>query len=372
MNNPITLFTGQWADMTIEDISAFAKSAGFDGLELACWGKHLEVQNALGSDGASYIEHILDAFDKNDIGVWSLGAHLVGQALTDQYATDPDLLALLPAHIRAGNPEQVRQNAAKEMMDTARVAEKIRDVAEKKYGERGKEMWNPTVVTGFTGSPLWHRAYAFAPYITDGDAVEHAFQEVVRRMHPVLDVFEKTGTKFALEVHPTEIAFDGVTALRLHKVIGRSSFGFNNDPSHLLYQGVDPVKYVKAIAEVGALHHSHIKDVTYGGGDGLAGVFGSHLAFGDEGRYWDFRSVGRGRVDTSAVIKTMISLGYTGPLSIEWEDANMKREAGATASQLVTRGLRDYNSAIAQKGYNMYKDPSNFQTGAFDNVFAQK
>ena len=101
--------------------------------------------------------------------------------------------------------------------------------------------------------------------------------------------------RFALEVRPTEIAFDIVTAERALEAIGyRDVFGFNFDPSHLQWQGIDPVHFLNEFSD--RVFHVHMKDVAVTL-DGRSGILASHLNFGASGRGWDFRSVGRGHVD---------------------------------------------------------------------------
>lgn len=107
------------------------------------------------------------------------------------------------------------------------------------------------------------------------------------------------------------------------------SFGFNFDPSHLVWQGVDPAEFIRFFPT--RIYHVHMKDaiVTL---NGRSGILSSHLSFGDYRRGWDFRSVGRGGVKFEEIIRALNTVKYTGPLSIEWEDSGMDREAGARES----------------------------------------
>ena len=181
------------------------------------------------------------------------------------------------------------------------------------------------VVNGFTGSSIWHLIYSFPP--VSEKQIEDGFQYFGDMWNPILDVFDENGVKFALEVHPTEIAFDIITAERALEAIGRrEAFGFNFDPSHLLWQGVDPVKFIKTFPD--RIYHVHMKDVMVTL-DGTSGILSSYLDFGQPGRGWDFRSLGRGEVDFEEIIRALNEIGYDGPLSVEWEDAAMDREAGA-------------------------------------------
>ncbi len=391
MQNPITLFTGQWADMTLEQIAAFAQRAGYDGLEMATWGKHYNVQKALHpKTGTAYVDNFLRTLDSHNLGVWSFGGHLVGQAIAAKFANDPDLLGILPDHIRSSDAERVRLNAAKEMGDTARAVEKFRDRATKLFGAaKAEKMYSPHVVTGFTGSPIWHKAYSFPP--VSATEIAAGFEEVAYRMARVLDVFRDTGNVFAKEIHPTEAAFDTVTTERVVDTVNRDEFGVNGDCSHFGYQGVNYLGYNKRMQERGKFFHTHIKDVfwqdvpTVGEGAsetqieavendprGVSGVHGGHLPFGDAMRYWDFRSVGRGRLPNGIIIARLIKRGYTGPFSVEWEDALLKRKAGAIASQLIVRGYRDEKQSLVNRGLAIYKDKRNYQNpSAFDKAFAQ-
>ena len=146
----------------------------------------------------------------------------------------------------------------------------------------------------------------------------------------ILDVFEEVDVKFALEVHPTEIAFDIITARRtIQAVGGRSSFGFNYDPSHLFWQKIDPVAFLKEFPD--RIYHVHMKDASFQL-DGKSGILSSHLNFGHPERGWDFRSLGRGSVNFEEIIRVLNQIDYKGPLSVEWEDCGMERFAGAKES----------------------------------------
>lgn len=317
MARPVTLFTGQWADLPLTELAPLAKEMGYGGLELACWGDHFDVQKALTND--SYVQNRWDILNKNGLQCFAISNHLVGQAVCDPI--DERHKAIVPAHVWGnGEPEGVRGRAAEEMKDTARAAAK--------FGVK--------VVPGFTGSSIWHSIYAFPP--TSQEYWDKGFEDFGKRWTPILEVFEEEGINFALEVHPTEIAFDTASAQRaLEAVNHHKRFGFNYDPSHLGYQGVDYVKFIRTFPD--RIFHVHMKDAWWGHGTGEAGVFGGHTTFGDAQRYWDFRSVGRGDVNFEEIIVALNDVGYDGPLSIEWEDSRMDRVHGGTESATFTKKL---------------------------------
>jgi len=315
MSRPVTLFTGQWADLPLEDLAGKASEFGYDGLELACWGDHFEVDKAIADAG--YADAKREQLENHDLQCLSISAHLVGQAVCDPI--DSRHKAILPEYVWGdGNPKGVNERAAEEIKNTARAAQKF-----------GVE-----VVNGFTGSGIWHMLYSFPP--VPESMIEQGFADFAAAWHPILDVFGECGVRFALEVHPTEIAFDIYTAKRALEALGhREEFGFNFDPSHLIWQGVDPVEFIREFPD--RIYHAHIKDaiVTL---NGKSGILASHLNFGDPRRGWDFRSPGRGGVNFEEIIRALNDINYTGPLSVEWEDARMDREHGAReACEFVKR-----------------------------------
>lgn len=86
------------------------------------------------------------------------------------------------------------------------------------------------------------------------------------------------------------------------------------------------------------IFHVHMKDVYWSDTPKQVGIFGGHVTFGDPRRYWNFRSLGRGKINFEEIIRALNSIGYQGPLSVEWEDSAMDREHGAREScELVKR-----------------------------------
>ncbi len=323
MARPVTLFTGQWADLDIETLCQKAVDFGYDGLELACWGDHFEVDKA----DAAYCKAKRQLLEKYGLQLFSISNHLVGQAVCDPI--DERHKAILPPRIWGdGKPEGVRKRAAKEMIATARAAKRL----------------GVDVVNGFTGSSIWHLLYPFPP--VSPEMIEKGYKDFAKRWTPILNQFQKLGIKFALEVHPTEIAFDIATAERAIEALdGHPAFGFNYDPSHLGYQGVDYVEFIYRFSE--RIFHVHMKDVGWSATPTDAGVFGGNLDFGDRRRNWDFRSLGHGNIDFEEIIRALNRIDYQGPLSVEWEDNGMDREHGATEAADFVKQVDFKPSAVA-------------------------
>ncbi len=324
MSRPVTLFTGQWADLPLTTLAEKVADWGFDGLELACWGDHFEVDKALEDNG--YLAAKRELLESHGLSCVAISTHLVGQCVCDPI--DERHKSILPDRIWGdGDPEGVRQRAAQEIIDTASAA----------------ELFSVDIVNGFTGSNVWAKLYFFPP--TSQDDIDAGYVDFADRWTPIMDAFAEHGVRFGLEVHPTEIAYDIHTARRaLEAIDNHPSFGFNFDPSHLVHQFVDPVAFIDEFAD--RIFHAHVKDVRLQL-DGRSSILSSHLDFGDPGRGWDFVSPGRGDVEWDPIIRALNRAGYGGPLSIEWEDSGMDREWGAQEALELVRSNDFAPSAVA-------------------------
>jgi sugar phosphate isomerase/epimerase len=324
MARPLTLFTGQWADLPLDTLAAKAAGWGYDGLELACWGDHFDVAAALADE--SYARAKREQLERHGLQCWAISAHLVGQAVCDPI--DDRHRAILPPEVWGdGDADGIHARAAQRLADTARAA----------------AAFGVTQVNGFTGSPVWHLLYSFPP--NDFDAIDRAYDEVAERFGPILDVFEQEGVRFGLEVHPTEIAYDFVTTRRTLDALGnRASFGINLDPSHFAHQFLDPAAFAAEFAD--RIYHVHVKD-SKRRLDGRRSILASHLQFGDRDRGWDFVSPGHGDVDFDELFRALNEIGYSGPLSVEWEDSGMDREFGAAEALQFVRAADFAPSQVA-------------------------
>jgi len=322
MGRAVTLFTGQWADLPFATLCEKLHSWGYDGPEIACWGDHMEARKA--ASDPKYVEAKKAVLARNQLRAFALGAHLPGQCVGDLW--DPRLDAFVPAECR-GSAEKTRAWAIQEMKYIAQAASHL----------------GCKVVTGFVGSAVWKYFYSFPP--TTEQMVDDAFKQVVDLWSPILDEFDRCGVKFALEVHPAEIAFDFYTARRLLEEFKfRPTLGFNFDPSHLQWQGMTPHLFIRDFPD--RILHVHMKDCAVRL-DGRAGILGSHLTFGDNRRGWNFRSLGHGDVNFEDIIRELNAANYQGPLSVEWEDSGMEREYGAREALAFTRKTDFEPSRIA-------------------------
>lgn len=333
-NHPVTLFTGQWADLPFEEVARLASSWGYDGLEICTWGDHLDLKRA--EEDPGYLQSRRDILDKYNLNVYAISTHLSGQAVCDN-PIDFRHEAILRDYMWGdGDAEGVRQRAAEEQKRAARVARKL----------------GVDTVVGFTGSSIWQYVAMFPP--VPESVIDAGYQDFADRWNPILDVFDAEGVRFAHEVHPSEIAYDYYTTIKTLEAINhRPAFGLNWDPSHMMWQNLDPVAFILDFAD--RIYHVDCKDTRMRLGNGRRGVMGSHLPWSHMQRGWDFVSTGHGDVPWEDSFRALEFIGYRGPISVEWEDAGMDRLRGAEEAVGFIRNL-------------LWDKPA----GAFDAAFSKE
>ena len=333
MTRPVTLFTGQWADLKLEEVAKLASDWGYDGLEIACSGEHLDVARA--ATDPAYVKERLDLLKKYNLKLYAISNHLTGQAVCDN-PIDFRHQGILNSKVWGdGEAEGVRTRAAEELKQTAIAARNL----------------GVDTVVGFTGSSIWQYVAMFPP--VSAEVIESGYEDFAKRWNPIMDVFDSEGVRFALEVHPSEIAYDYYTTVKtLQAIDNRPAFGLNWDPSHMHWQDIDPVNFIIDFAD--RIYHVDCKDTFIRKLDGRVGRLGSHLAWDDPHRGWTFVSTGRGQIDWESSFRALNTIGYTGPISIEWEDAGMDRLHGAKEALGFVKSL-------------LWKVPEN----SFDSAFKQ-
>ncbi|WP_334195795.1 sugar phosphate isomerase/epimerase family protein, partial [Muricomes intestini] len=299
MKRSITICSAQFGDIPLPKLLPKLRSMGYEGVEIACQS-HLDIYSVV--NDINYRNSIIKLFEDNHMSITAISAHLMGQCVGDR--PDPRLDNFAPNSL-AGKPEQIRSWAINGMKTAAKAA----------------QLLNVKVVTCFLGSPIWAWWYSFPQTTTS--MIESGYEEIRKLWTPIFDEYDKCGVKLALEVHPTEIAFDYYSTKKLLEVLDyRPTLGLNFDPSHLLWQGIDPAVFIKDFSD--RIYHVHMKDVKINQ-DGRCGILGSHLEFGDTRRKWNFVSLGHGNVDFDSIIRELNSCNYDGPLCVEWEDSGMDR-----------------------------------------------
>lgn len=324
MARPVTLFTIQWGDLSLEEICKLGQQMGYEGLELSA--AHLDMHRA--ATDPAYVEEVKVMLAKYGLGCWAISNHLAGQCVLDTLpgAYDSRLDGFAPAQY-AGDPEAIQKWAIQEMKDTAHAAKAM----------------GVDVVTFFTGSPIWKFWYSF-PQTTE-EMIEEGYRKTKELWSPIMDEFDACGVKLALEIHPGEIAFDYWSTKKLLETFEyRTTLGINFDPSHLIWQGLDPQMFILDFAD--RIYHVHVKDAKKNL-NGRNGILGSHITFGNQNRGWNFVSPGHGDIDFDNIIRALNQIGYDGPLSIEWEDSGMDRVFGGTEACAFTKKINFSPSTVA-------------------------
>lgn len=309
MKRPVVLFTNGWQDLPLEEVAAKAATWGYDGFELTCEFLDVREMNP---------EAKLDALHRHDLKLAVLSNHKVGQAVCDPI--DERHKPLLPERVWGdGKPDGVRKRAAEEMIGTVEAAAKL----------------GVGVVGGFTGSPLW--SYVAGYPAASAETVKKGFRDFAKAWTPIVDACRDHGVKYAFEVHPGQIAYDLYSAeATLDALHGREEFGFTFDPSHLFWQGVEPVEFLRAFPN--RIYHVHIKDCSLTL-NGRSGILNGYLPSGDPRRGFQFRTPGRGSIDWEAILRGLGDIKYTGSLAVDFHDRGVNREWGAAEACRFLKSL---------------------------------
>lgn len=329
MGRMISMVTGQWADLRFDDLLKLVSNIGYDGIDLGFRSDVFDLDKA--AKDQSYCDALGEQIASHELTLCAISAHIIGQCVGDR--DDPRLDAFVPERYR-GKPRDIQRWASESMLKVPHAA--------KNLGVR--------VVSGFMGSPIWRYWYSFPK--TPQSMVTEGFEFTKALWRPILNEFASCGVTYAFEVHPSEIAYDYYTTQRLIETLDHEAFGLTFDPSHLLWQGVNPSLFVRDFAP--HIAHVHLKDVAVNY-DGRGSILSSHLPFGDLRRVWNFRTLGHGSVNFEEIIRELNAAKYEGALSVEWEDNGMDRMQGAIESLHYARALdfphppADFDSVIRNR-----------------------
>ncbi len=186
-------------------------------------------------------------------------------------------------------------------------------------------------VIGLTGSKIWKTFAVFPPV---PESMVDGYQDFADRWNPILDVYDEVGVRFAHEVHLPARS----PTVRVMEAIGHlPAFGLNWDPSHFMWQDLDPVGFLSDFRD--RIYHVDCKDAKRQVGKGRNGRMGSHLPWADPRRGWDFVSTRHGDVPWEACFRMLNTIGYEDAISIQWEDAGMDRLVGAPEALDFVRRL---------------------------------
>lgn len=346
----VGLVRGQFGNVPMEKWLDFIQEAGFDGWEEAGW--ELDIDKCNTDAGAeAYAKERMAMAKKRGLEIFTVAAHLAGQALGDEPSAKTlqfvsgEPIAAYKAWRDKGNklprtdpyfvPDEVgrmiHQRATQELIACVRLAHYL-----------GKMQNRKVAIPSFVGSPAhcWSHFFEFPnrPTSIAGHAIPEvldvSLELLVERFAPVLDACKKYGITYDLECHPSERAMGDLESANDYlKAMDKAGYadvvGFNLDGSHMEWQGVSVIEFIREFGD--RIHCAHIKGVWVGREHTRAGLLGGHRPMGHKLNGWNFVTPGTAR-DANSVEEIMIELnrsGFDGAVSIEWEDNDVEQHAGA-------------------------------------------
>jgi sugar phosphate isomerase/epimerase len=349
----IGLVRGQFGNVPMEKWLKFLHETGFDGWEEASW--ELDLERCSTDAGAeAYAKERVDLAKKFGLEIFTVATHLQGQCLGDEPSVKTlqflggEATAAYKAWRDKGNkpprtdplfvPDEVgklmHQQAQKALMQSARYAHFL-----------GRQQNRKVPLPGFVGSPAhcWSSFFLFPPL--PGQIAGHVILDVrqvslellVERFGPFWDLCKKLGITFDLECHPSERAMGDIESAgdyinHMCKAGYEGVVGFNLDGSHMEWQGVSVIQFIREFKDF--IHCAHIKGVQVSREHTRAGLLGGHRPMGHPLNGWNFVTAGSAR-DANSVEEIIIELnraGYDGAVNIEWEDNDAEQHAGAKAA----------------------------------------
>ena len=349
----IGLVRGQFGNVDMNNWVKFVADAGFDGWEEASW--ELDLSNCDNDAGAeAYAKERHALAQKHGLEIFTIATHLQGQALGDEPSAKTlqfcggEAVEMYKAWRAKGNspprtnPYYVPDDVGKQIHKQAEQS-LLRCVRLARY--LGKLQNRKVVLPGFVGSPAhcWSHFFLFPPLPTGigghaiPDARQVSLELLVERFAPVWDACKKYGVTFDLECHPSERAMGDLESAsdyinHMCKAGYEGVVGFNLDASHMEWQGVSAVQFIREFGKF--IHCAHIKGVQVIREHTRAGLLGGHRPMGHPLNGWNFVTAGSAR-DANSVEEILIELnrvGYDGAISIEWEDNDAEQHAGAKAA----------------------------------------
>ena len=296
----VGVFTALLAQLPLDDVLTKLKNNGVTTVELGTGNYPGDPHCKLSMlDNAKDLKTFKSKLDDNGITISALSCH--------------------------GNP--LHPNAA--------VAKAYQDVNQKTI--RLAEKLGVPVVIDFSGCPGDHKDAKYPNWVTCPwppeylDVLNWQWEKCAAPFWTKRAKFaEDHGVKIAIEMHPGFLAYSPETMLKL-RGIGGKAIGCNYDPSHMFWQGIDPIAAVRILGD--AIFHVHAKDTQiYGRNLPMTGVLDTKKYTDEAHRAWIFRTVGYGHGAEwwSEFISTLRMFGYDYVLSIEHEDSLLSPEEGLT------------------------------------------
>lgn len=346
----VGLVRGQFGAVAEDEWLDFIAETGYDGWEEAAWELNLD---ACGDDAgaAAYAKERVQKAKSRGMEIFTVAVHLQGQALGDepsaktlQFVSGEPVDAYKawrdagnepprndPLYVPSDVGQLIHHTAQRHLVNAVRLAHFL-----------GKEQDRTVIVPGFVGSPAhcWASWFQFPPAPSSiagcaiADPREVSLELLVERFGPVFEACQKYGTKFGLECHPTERAMGDIeSAGDFLRSMDKAGFGdvagFNFDASHMEWQNVSGVEFIREYGD--AIYSAHIKGVQVMRDHCRAGLLGGHRDMGTKHNGWNFVTAGtqRDAVSVEEIIVELNRAGFDGAINIEWEDNDVDKFDGA-------------------------------------------
>ncbi len=365
----VGLVRGQFGNVDMEKWVKFLADVGFDGWEEASW--ELDLRKCDTDAGAeAYAKERLGLAKKFGLEIFTVATHLQGQVLGDEpsartlnFYQKSEAGAAYKAWRDKGNkpprsnplfvPDEVgkllHDQAAKDLLACVRLAHYL-----------GKHQNRKVALPGFVGSPAhcWASFFLFPP-LPDKilgheilDPRQVSLDLLVERFGPIWDACKKYGVTFDLECHPSERAMGDIESAsdyinHMCKAGYEGVVGFNLDGSHMEWQGVSVIQFIREFGKY--IHCAHVKGVWVSREHTRAGLLGGHRPMGHKENGWNFVTAGTAR-DANSLEEILIELnrsGYDGAVNIEWEDNDQEQHAGAKSALANVRRADNPPSGMA-------------------------
>jgi sugar phosphate isomerase/epimerase len=352
----IGLVRGQFGGVDFPKWLKFVQEAGFDGYEEATWEGQFDLRQADTDAGAAaFAKQRYETAKAHGLEIFTLATHLQGQVLGDEpsaktlnFCRPGEARAAYKAWRAAGNapprtdpyyvPPEVGKlihgEARKDLLACVRVA-----------GHLSKLQNRKVALPGFVGSPAncWSHWFLFPPLPGNiegydlPDVRQVSLELLVERFAPVWDECKRYGVTFDLECHPSERAMGDLESAadyinHMCKAGYEGVVGFNLDGSHMEWQNVSVIQFIREFAPF--IHCAHVKGVQVEREHCRGGRLGGHRGMGHWTNGWKFVTAGTMR-DANSLEEIFIELnrvGFDGAVSIEWEDNDADQFAGARAA----------------------------------------
>ena len=312
-----------------ESICAWAKEAGYDGLQVPSWdGRLFDLAKA--AESKDYCDEFKGVAASAGIEVTELSTHLQGQLVAVHPAYDEAFDGFAAPEVR-GNPAARQAWAVDQMMLNADASRNL----------------GLTDHVSFSGALAWPYVYPW-PQRPAG-LIETAFDELAKRWLPILNKFDECGVNVCYEIHPGEDLHDGITfEMFLERVNDHPRCNILYDPSHFVLQVLDYLEFIDIYHE--RIKMFHVKDAEFNP-TGRQGVYSGYQPWLD--RAGRFRSLGDGQVDFVGIFSKLAGYDFEGWAVVEWECCLKHPEDGAREG---AQFVRDHIIRVTEKAFDDFAD----------------